>query len=127
MDYRFYCGPRNEFPPFILKHLHLLRYIGALMIAAFPIVGMMLLLNVFKLSLFWFFFFFLMGGFGPVFFIIGMAYNSTGDRGANRSILRQMRHFGQPKIPMEYRPERKMIYDHYVAPEGSNTGNTERS
>ena len=117
MDYRFYRGTRLEFPPAIVKHLHWLRHIGALMIAAFPVVGLLLLLNVFEMSLFWFFIFFLVGGFGPVFFIIGMAYNSIGDRGAGRGIFWQLRYLGKPKPEIEYRPERRMIYDYYEAPE----------
>ena len=116
MDYRFYRGTRLEFPLSIVKHLHLLRYIGALMIATFPVIGLLLLLNVFEMSLFSFFIFFLVGGFGPVFFIIGMAYNSVGDRGSARGILWQIRYLGKPKPQIEYRPERRMIYDHYEAP-----------
>ena len=117
MDYRFYRGVRLEFPPAMIKHLHLLRYIGALMIAAFPLVGLLLLLNVLEINLFWSFAFFLFGGFGPVFFIIGMAYNSVGDRGEFRGLRWQLRYLGKPKPQIEYRPERKMIYAHYEAPE----------
>jgi hypothetical protein len=87
------------------------------MMAAFPIVGLLLLLNILELGLFWFFIFFLIGGFGPVLFIIGMAYNSIGDRGATKSLIWKMRHIGKPKIPNAYRPERRMIYDHYEAPQ----------
>ena len=119
MDYRFYRGTRLEFSPAVVKHLHLLRYIGAVMMASFPIIGLLLLLNILELSLFWFFVFFLVGGFGPVFFIIGMAYNSIGDRGTTRSLIWKICHIGKEKTPNVYRPERRMIYDHYEAPEGS--------
>lgn len=39
MDYRYYRGDPLELPPDITKRLHLLRFIGTLMIAAPPVLA----------------------------------------------------------------------------------------
>jgi hypothetical protein len=120
MDYRYYRAARLEIPPILVKHLHLLRYLGVMMIASLPVLGLLLLLKLVELSLFWVLVFFLTGGFGPVVFIIGMAYNSVGDRGVTKNLLWQIRHIGEEKVSNAYRPGRKMIYDHYETPESSD-------
>jgi hypothetical protein len=57
MDYRYYRGARLEIPPVLVKHLHLLHYIGVVMIASLPVLGLLLLLNLVELSLLWVFVF----------------------------------------------------------------------
>ena len=55
MDYRYYRGEGIALPPIITKNLHWLRYIGAAMIASPPLLGLMMMLGLLNLSLFWFF------------------------------------------------------------------------
>jgi hypothetical protein len=49
-----------------------------------------------------------------------MAYNSIGDRAVKRSLLWKIHHIVKAQIPNVYRPDRRMIYDHYKVPESSN-------
>jgi hypothetical protein len=59
----------------------------------------------------------LLGTFGNVFFIIGMAYNSIADRDGARGTFRKVGFFRKKKAQNDFRAGRKMIYDHYEAPE----------
>ena len=79
MDYRFYRGDGIELPDWVARRLYLLRYIGVLMIASPPILAVLMMFGVIKLSLFWFFAGVLMGTFGNVFFIVGMTYDTAFD------------------------------------------------
>ena len=117
MDYRYYRGDGIELPPIITRNLHWLRYIGAAMVATPPLLGVLMLLDILNLTLFWFFASFLIGNFGSVFFVIGMAYDTVMDRGSTKIVLRWSKLLGRKQEPNEFRPGRRMIYDHYVAPE----------
>ena len=117
MDYRYYRGEGIALPPIVTKNLHWLRYIGAVMIASPPLLGLMMVLDLFDLSLFWFFASFLLGSFGNVFFVIGMTYDTILDKGNPKVIQRWRKLFGRNQEPQEFRPERRMIYEHYEAPE----------
>ena len=87
------------------------------MIASPPLLGLMMVLELLNLSLFWFFASFLIGSFGNVFFLIGMTYDTILDKGETKVILRWRKLFGRNQEPQEFRPERRMIYEHYEAPE----------
>jgi hypothetical protein len=111
MDYRYYRGEGIELPPAIVKRLHWLRYIGALMIASPVIFAFLMMFDCIKLSFFWFFASFLLGSFGNVFFIIGISYDTIMDRDAKPGQWVRVRLFGKHKESKEFKPGRKMIYD----------------
>ena len=117
MDYRYYRGNLIELPPAITKRLHLLRFIGTLMIAAPPILAVLMLLHILNLNLFWYFAIFLLGTFGNVFFIIGLTYDTKMDRSARSDRILQRLFPWKSHASKEYFGGRRMIYDHYEAPE----------
>ena len=123
MDYRYYRGDGIELPPIITRNLHLLRYIGAAMIASPPLLGLVVLLDIMNLTLFLFFAIFLIGSFGNVFFVIGMTYDTVLDRGTTKIVLRWSKLWGKKQGPEEFRPGRRMIYDHYEAPDAGLIAN----
>ena len=111
MDYRHYRGDGIELPDWVTRRLYLLRYIGAFMIASPPVLALMMMFGIIKLSLFWFFAGILMGTFGNVFFLIGLTYDTAFDRGA-KTVVRKL--FGLPAKKDHSNPAfygRKMIYD----------------
>jgi putative effector of murein hydrolase LrgA (UPF0299 family) len=83
MDYRYYRGDGFELPECIARRMYLLRYIGTLMIASPPVLALMMMFGVIKLSLVWFFASVLIGTFGNLFFVIGLTYDSVFDRDEN--------------------------------------------
>ena len=87
MDYRYYRGDLHELPPAVARCLHLLRLIGMLMIATPPVLAVLMLLHILELNLFWFFASFLLGTFGNVFFIVGLAYDTKMDRYSRRGFI----------------------------------------
>jgi hypothetical protein len=117
MDYRYYRGDLPELPPAITKRLHLLRFIGTLMIAAPPVLAVLMLLHILELNLFWFFAVFLLGTFGNVFFIVGLAYNTKTDRSGRRGFIWKWRLLRKRNASNKIFDERRMIYDHYEAPD----------
>jgi hypothetical protein len=92
--------------------MYLLRYIGALMITSPPILAVMMMLGVIKLSLFWFFAGILMGTFGNVFFVIGMTYDTVFDRDEKLGIRKRFRLVRKKGQDNQKNPGRKMIYEY---------------
>jgi hypothetical protein len=117
MDYRYYRGDLLELPPAITKSLHLLRFIGTLMIAAPPVLAVLMLVHIIQLNLFWFFASFLLGTFGNAFLIIGLTYNTKMDRSSRRGVIWKLLFPGKRSAAKSIFDERKMIYNHYEAPD----------
>ena len=111
MDYRYYRGDGIELPPFIVKRLYLLRYIGFLMIAFPFILALLLMFHVLELRLIWFFVGILSGTFGNVFFVLGLTYDTYIDREGHTLVRWQHRLLGKRHPSKEFKPGRKMIYD----------------
>jgi len=122
MDYRYYRGDLLELPPAVTKRLHLLRLIGTLMIASPLVLAVLMLVHIIQLTLFWFFASFLLGTFGNVFFIIGLTYNTRMDRSGRSGLIWKWLFPGNRKSSESIFNERKMIYDHYEAPEVNGRG-----
>jgi hypothetical protein len=111
MDYRYYRGDGIELPDCIARKMYLLRYIGALMIASSPVLALMMMFGVIRLSLFWFFAGVLMGTFGNVFFVIGMTYDTAFDRDEKMGVRNRFRLPGKKVNRNPALSGRKMIYD----------------
>lgn len=80
MDYRHY---RGETPSRLQKfehHFHLLRYIGAGMMAATVIIAWLMVLKIIDASLWIFFLSYFLFLVGVVFVLIGNSYNTYADR-----------------------------------------------
>lgn len=80
MDYRNYRGDLPELPPWLTRHLHKLRIIGALMAISTPVIGWLTVLRIIPIS----FFLYLVASFnlafGIAFYLIGLVFDNPIDR-----------------------------------------------
>ena len=111
MYYRYYRGDGIELPDCIARRMYLLRYIGALMIASTPVLAIMMMFGVMRLSLFWFFTGVFMGTFGNVFFVIGMTYDTVFDRNQELGVRKGFGLTGKKVNRNTALSGRKMIFD----------------
>ena len=80
MDYRYYRGDAPTLPHTITRHFYLLRYLGALLIASAPVIGVMMILDVFVPTMLCFFTGMPAQILGFVFISVGKSYNNRVDR-----------------------------------------------
>ncbi len=80
MDYRYYRGDRPKLPGWLRRHLHKLRYIGAIMMVSTPIIGWLTVLKIINITFFWYLFAIFCQGVGILFYIIGLTFNNLIDK-----------------------------------------------
>lgn len=80
MDYRNARGGGFDIPPQFTKYMHLLRYVGAILIIAPPVWGMLALLGLAGMSIAGFMLSAVGVLFGVVFYLMGESYNTLLDK-----------------------------------------------
>jgi hypothetical protein len=81
VDYRYYRGERSEFSKKAQKYIHLLRYIGGVLIALAVLIPFLTATRVIEASYLSNFFTVISMILGPMLTIIGVAWNTLIDRG----------------------------------------------
>ena len=80
MDYRYYRGDVPTLPPAITRHFYLLRYLGVLLIVSTPVIGILMMLDVFVPTMLCYFTGIPAQILGMAFLSIGKSYNNRIDR-----------------------------------------------
>ena len=80
MDYRNYRGDPPKLPPWLTRHLHLLRWLGGVMVFTAPVIGWLSVLKILQISFSWYFLGVCNMGVGMILFIIGLVFDNSIDR-----------------------------------------------
>ena len=80
MDYRYYRGDGPKLPSKWGKHIHKLRYIGAVMLVSGMILPWLMVIHVLESTLFWNFLAAGLTSIGIMAYIIGFVFNTFVDR-----------------------------------------------